>query len=154
MKKANIAVGLVGILIGAYAIFTASSFPENQSAVDPGAAYFPTLMGALVIGLCLVLIVRSLMGKGAGIDEEIPITQGVKRAGIGVLLFIAYCVLFKPLGFILDSIALCFVGMLLLQNRKYLQMILISVLTSVAIYIVFARLLGAKLPAGILGAIL
>ena len=154
MKKANIVVGLIGICIGAYAIITAAGFPENQSPVDPGAAYFPTLMGALVIALCALLIVRSLMGKGAGIDEVIPVSAGLKRTGIGIVMFILYCALFKPLGFVLDSIALCFFGMMLLQNKKYVQMLLVSVLTSVAIYIVFARLLGAKLPAGVLGGIL
>ena len=154
MKKANIAVGCLGICIGVYAIFTASSFPENQSAVDPGAAYFPTLMGALVIALCLMLILRSLMGKGLDIDETFCITPGLKRAGLAILLFSAYCFLFKPLGFILDSIALCFIGMLLLQNRKYIQMIAVSVLTSLTIYIIFARLLGAKLPSGVFSGIL
>ena len=154
MKKANVAVGCMGILISAYVIFTASKFPEKQSAVDPGAAYFPTLMGWFVIALCLLLIVRSLMGKGADIQETFSITPGVKRAGLGILLFVAYCFLLKPLGFILDSIALCVAGMLLLQNRKYIQIAVISVVTSVAIYVVFATLLGAKLPAGVLGGIL
>ena len=154
MKKANIAVGCIGILIGTYAIFTASKFPEIQSAVGPGAAYFPTLMGWFVIVLWLMLIVRSLMGKGADINETFSITPGIKRAGLGIVLFVAYCFLLKPLGFILDSIALCFAGMLLLQNRRYIQIAVVSVATSVAIYVVFANLLGAKLPAGVLSGIL
>ena len=154
MKKANIAVGVIGILISAYVLYTASGFPANQSAVDPGAAYFPSLMGVFVIALCALLIVRSLMGKGVGLDEVFTITPGIKRAGLGVLLFVAYCFLFKPLGFVLDSILLSFLGMLLLQNRKYVQMAIVSVATSVVIYVIFANFLGAKLPAGVLSGIL
>lgn len=154
MKKANIAVGIVGILISAYVVYTASGFPANQSAVDPGAAYFPTLMGIFVIALCLLLIVRTLMGKGVSLDETFALTPGIKRVILGVLLFVAYCFLFKPLGFVLDSILLSFLGMFLLQNRKYIQMLMISVVTSVLIYIVFANFLGAKLPAGVLSGIL
>ncbi len=154
MKFANIGIGVVGILISVYVIVTAAGFPPNQSAVDPGAAYFPTLIAGLVIILCVVLIVRSLMGKGADINETVPVTSGLKRACLGVALFVAYCALFKPLGFVLDTILLCFLGMLLLQNRKYIQMIVISVVTSVAIYVIFADFLGAKLPAGVLEGIL
>lgn len=154
MKKANIAVGVAGILISAYVVYTASGFPANQSAVDPGAAYFPSLMGIFVIALCLLLIVRSLMGKGVDIDETFALTPGIKRVGLGVLLFEAYCFLFKPLGFVLDSVLLTFLGMLLLQNRKYIQMLIVSITTSVLIYVIFANFLGAKLPAGVLSGIL
>lgn len=154
MKKANIGTGVVGILIGAYAIYTASGFPANQSAVDPGAAYFPTLMGGFVVVLCLLLIVRSVMGKGVDISEAFSITPGIKRAGLGVVLFVVYCFLLKPVGFVLDSILLCVLGMLLLQNRKVIQIAIVSIVTPVVIYVVFANFLGAKLPAGILSGIL
>lgn len=154
MKKANLIVGFLCILLGGYVCITAAGFPENRSAVDPGSAYFPTVMAVFVIVLSAVLIVRTLMGKGADIDQTISITPGIKRAALGVVLFTVYCFLFKPLGFILDSIALCFLGMLLLQNRKYIQITIISVVASVGIYLIFARLLGAKLPAGVLRGIL
>lgn len=154
MKKANIMVGFLGILLGGYVVYTSAGFPENLSAVDPGSAYFPTLMGFFMIALCLTLIVLSLMGKGADINEVLQITPGIKRTGLGVMLFAAYCMFFRPLGFILDTILFCFICMLLLQNRKYIQMLIVSIITSVLIYFVFASLLGAKLPAGLLKGLL
>ena len=154
MKKANIVVGFLGILLGGYVIYTSSGFPENLSAVDPGSAYFPTLIGYFVIVLFLILIALSLMGKGADINEVLQITPGIKRAGLGIMLFAAYCVLFKPLGFILVTVVFSYICMLLLQNRKYIQMLIVSIATSVSIYYVFASLLGAKLPAGLLKAFL
>lgn len=154
MKKANIVVGFLGVLLAGYVIYTSAGFPENLSAVDPGSAYFPTLIGYFLIVLCLLLIALSLMGKGADIKEVLQITPGIKRAGLGVMLFATYCVLFKPLGFILTTILFSYICMLLLQNRKYIKMLIVSIATSVSIYFVFANLLGAKLPAGLLKAFL
>lgn len=154
MKKANLIVGVFGICLGGYVIYTASGFPANNSAVDPGAAYFPTLLGAFVAILCAVLIAMTLAGKGCAIDETLTMTSGIKRTGVGMGMFILYCLLFKPLGFLLDTIWLCFAGMFLLQNRKYVKMAVISVAVSVVIYVVFVIFLGAKLPAGVLAGIL
>lgn len=154
MKKANLIIGVLGICLGGYVIYTASRFPENNSAVDPGAAYFPTLLGAFVALLCIILIVTTLLGNKGEADEALTITPGVKRAGAGMVIFIIYCLLFKTLGFILDTIWMCFAGMFLLQNRSYVKMALISIAASVAIYVVFVILLGAKLPAGVLTGII
>ena len=154
MKKANIVVGILGLLLGLYVVITAASFPENRSAVDPGAAYFPTIMGTFVAILCVALIIFSLMGKGADINDSLAITPGMKRAALGVVLFVIYGLLFKPVGFLIDTAVFCFVCMYLLQNRRYVKMTITSVLTSAVIYIIFAQFLGAKLPAGLLKGIL
>lgn len=150
MKKANLIIGVLGICLGGYVIYTASGFPANNSAVDPGAAYFPTLLGAFVAILCIILIAATLAGNKGGADEALTITPDIKRTGAGMGLFIIYCLLFKSLGFLLDTVWMCFAGMFLLQNRNYGKMALISVAVSIAIYVVFVILLGAKLPAGVL----
>lgn len=154
MKKANIVVSLLGMALSGYVIYTASGFPENMSATDPGAAFFPTLMGFFMAALCLALLVTSLMGKGADIDVQLTITPGMKRAFVGIGMFAVYCLLFKRLGFILDTIWFCFAGMFLLRNRKYIAMTIISIAVAVVIYVIFARFLGAKLPAGVLKGLL
>lgn len=154
MKKANLIVGVLGICLGGYVIYTASGFPANNSAVDPGAAYFPTLLGFFVAVLSVLLIAGTLWKKEDGTDEELTITSDTKRAGVGMGIFILYCLLFKPLGFLLDTVWLCFAGMYLLQNRKYVKMAVISIAVPAAIYVVFVVLLGAKLPAGVLAGIL
>lgn len=154
MKKANLIVGVLGVCLGGYVIYTASGFPANNSAVDPGAAYFPTLLGIFVAILSVILIVRTMAGHENGMDEALTITPGIKRTGIGMGMFILYCLFFKQLGFLLDTMWLCFAGMFLLQNRKYVKMTVISIVVSVGIYVVFVILLGAKLPAGLLAGIL
>ncbi len=154
MRKANILVSVLCILLSAYVIKTAQGFPENLSAVDPGPAYFPTLMAGMVIILSLVLAALAITGKGADAEDRLDFHGGSKRALIGVAMFAVYCVLFKTLGFIIDTIWFCFAMMVLLQNRKYPVIAAVSVATAVIIYIIFAVLLGAKLPAGLLKGIL
>lgn len=154
MRKANILVSVLCILLSAYVIKTAQGFPENLSAVDPGPAYFPTLMAGMVIILSLVLAALAISGKGADAEDRLDFHGGSKRALIGVAMFAVYCVLFKTLGFIIDTIWFCFAMMVLLQNRKYPVIAAVSVATAVIIYIIFAVLLGAKLPAGLLKGIL
>lgn len=147
-------VGILGICLSGYVIYTASGFPENNSAVDPGAAYFPTLLAGFVAVLCLILIGRALMGKSDGKETVFAVTPEAKRTAAGAAMFVLYCLLFKPLGFILDTVWLCFAGMYLLQNRKYVRMAVISVVTAAVIHLVFVVLLGAKLPLGVLSGIL
>ncbi len=154
MRKANILVSVLCILLSAYVIKTAQGFPENLSAVDPGPAYFPTLMAGMVIILSLVLAALAITGKGADAEDRLDFHGGSKRALIGVAMFAVYCVLFKTLGFIIDTIWFCFAMMVLLQNRKYPVIAAVSVATAVIIHIIFAVLLGAKLPAGLLKGIL
>ena len=154
MRKANILVSVLCILLSAYVIKTAQGFPENLSAVDPGPAYFPTLMAGMVIILSLVLAALAITGKGADAEDRLDFHGGSKRALIGVAMFAVYCVLFKTLGFIIDTIWFCFAMMVLLQNRKYPVIAAVSVATAVIIYIAFAVMLGAKLPAGLLKGIL
>lgn len=154
MRKANIVVSVLCILLSAYVIKTAQGFPENLSAVDPGPAYFPTIMAGMVIVLSLVLAGLAISGKGADAGDRLDFHGGSKRALIGIAMFAVYCVLFKTLGFIIDTIWFCFAMMVLLQNRKYPVIAAVSVATAVVIYIIFAVLLGAKLPAGLLKGIL
>lgn len=154
MRKANIAVAALCILLSAYVIKTAQGFPENLSAVDPGPAYFPTLMAGMVIVLSLVLAGLAVTGKGSDAEDTLDFHDGSKRALVGIIMFAVYCALLKPLGFIIDTIWLCFTLMILLQNKKYPVIAAVSVITAVVIYIIFAMILGAKLPAGLLKGIL
>ena len=154
MRKANIAVAVLCILLSVYVIVTAQGFPENLSAVDPGPAYFPSLMAGMVIILSLILAGLAIAGKGKDTEDKLDFHDGSKRALAGIAMMAVYCMLLKPLGFIIDTIWLCFAMMILLQNRKYPVIAVVSVITAAVVYVIFAMVLGAKLPAGLLKGIL
>ena len=67
MRKANMIVSALCILLGIYVISVTRTFPENLSAVDPGPGYFPALMAGMVIVLSLVLGAKLPAGLLKGI---------------------------------------------------------------------------------------
>jgi len=152
MKKANCILGVLGIGLGIYIFAEASTFPANMSATDPGAAYFPKMLAILLIALCLGLIVSSLLEKSKGEKLDIPPQAWHLIIAFGGLL--VYCLLFKPLGFILDTLWFVFGMQYLLKERNWIKMAIVSVATTAIIYVVFSMLLYVNLPAGVLSGIL
>lgn len=150
MKKTNIASGLIGLAISVYVWITASKFPQNNSATDPGAAFFPKIMAAFTAILCLILIISALVSKKEEGKSSISLTPGAKRAFIGLAMFLLYCLLFKSLGFILDTVWLLFATMFLMENRRWVQMTIISIAVPVIVYFIFSKLLYVMLPDGLL----
>ena len=130
MRKANILVSVLCILLSAYVIKTAQGFPENLSAVDPGPAYFPTLMAGMVI--ILTGAGEKSFVAGADIASMSTMTKAEGEA-------------FGKLG---NDI------FLMIEKFPVPVIAAVSVATAVIIYIIFAVLLGAKLPAGLLKGIL
>ena len=74
--------------------------------------------------------------------------KGVQYALITIALCIAYVALFKPLGYVLDSFLVCFIIMILIGKRNWLQMILISLLVPLCMWLLFYLLLKVNIPMG------
>ena len=143
---------MLGIALGVYIFSVASTFPANMSATDPGAAYFPKLLAFLLIGLCVILMVTTALKKGEG--EKLDFPEQVWHLIVAFAGLLVYCLLFKPLGFILDTVWFIFGLQYVLKNRNWLFMALVAVGTTAVIYIVFSMLLYVNLPAGVLSAIM
>ncbi|MDO4492994.1 MAG: tripartite tricarboxylate transporter TctB family protein [Clostridia bacterium] len=150
MKKTNVAAGLIGLAISGYVLVTASKFPENHSPTDPGAKFFPMIIAGFTAVLSLILIVASLLGKMKEEGAALSLTPGMKRGFIAIVLFLLYCLLFNKLGFILDTVWLLFAGMYLMENRRWVQMAIVSIVVPVIVYFIFAKLLYVMLPDGLL----
>ena len=65
-----------------------------------------------------------------------------------ILLCIAYVALFKTLGYVLDSFIVCFIIMVLIGKRKWVQMVLISLLVPLCMWLLFYLLLKVNIPMG------
>ena len=71
-----------------------------------------------------------------------------------IVVFTAYVLLMKPVGFIITSAVYLFLQMLILcpkEKRNSILFAVISVVCAVAIYYIFRNGLNVMLPAGILG---
>ena len=81
-----------------------------------------------------------------------------KKLLIGIAAAVAYFVLLKILGFVLDSIWVVFVMMALLLNEPFKKawplMLAVSILAPVVLYAIFGMFLKVPLPNGILSGLL
>lgn len=153
MKKLNIVFSVVLIAVAAFFFFYAGTFKmlPGQTEIGPGA--FPK---AVCVGpaVCGVLLIIQELRKGGSEKAELF----SKKLLIGIAAAVAYFVLLKILGFVLDSIWVVFVMMALLLNEPYKKawplMLAVSILAPVVLYAIFGMFLKVPLPNGILSGLL
>ena len=132
--------GLMYVGVGAAAILFASELPMG-SAVRMGPAYFPSLLGGLLILLGAAALIRSLIVPGEGIGA---------LAWREVLLVVAAVVLFGLLlasaGFIVACLVLVLVVAYASSEFRWRPAILLAAGLTVFSVLIFANLLGVPLP--------
>lgn len=113
MKKLNIVFSVVLIAVAAFFFFYADTFKmlPGQTEIGPGAFPKAVCVGLAVCGV--LLIIQELRKDGSEKAELFS-----KKLLIGIAA-VAYFVLLKILGFVLDSIWVVFVMMALLLNEPF-----------------------------------
>jgi putative tricarboxylic transport membrane protein len=148
---------VVGVVILAFAglyWFAAGTIRHSSLDDSIGAAGLPNALAALLAGLAVLLIVRSLVFKprpatqpAGGVPGEAP--RAHLRA-LGMLaLGVAYLFVVPTLGYAV-SVALL-VAAVALYNHQQLSMrlVLVAVLVAASFYLLFVRLLNIPLPPGL-----
>ena len=74
--------------------------------------------------------------------------RGVQYALVTILLCVAYVALFKTLGYVLVSFIICFAIMILIGKRHWMQMVLVSLLVPLCMWLLFYLLLKVNIPMG------
>lgn len=150
MKKADIIGGLIGILIGLYAIWEGTNMPEDV-VMKIGPSFFPTILASLLIIFSLVLIVNALRGKSKGEVTPLKLSdKGVQRGLITLVAAIVFCVALDPIGFIPTAIVFLAFMMWVMGNRKPVLMIVVPPLITLTIWLIFEKVLNLSMPAGLL----
>lgn len=154
MKLADLVSGTIGILIGLYVLIKCQSYPEDF-VMKIGPAFFPEILAGGLILFSVLLVAQALLGKSNGDAEKIGIRQkGVQRVLIALAVMVIYCAILKPVGFIIATVPFIMIFMFLLGNRKKLQYVWVPAAITLAVYLVFEKLLVLSLPAGLLRSIL
>jgi len=106
---------------------------------------FPRLATLTLIGLSIWYLIISL-----GIDEKNRFKEvarkGYFRIIVSLVVFVAYALLFEPLGFVVSSMLVAGTLTTFYGNRNILVGILVSFGAPLGIYYVFTRLLKVSLP--------
>ena len=146
----NLIGSIIFLVVGIWAYIKTLSFPTVRgSYVQPAAFSQIMLVGMLFFSV--VLLIQSIWNL-THLKQDSPAAEkaaslnvlkdrGVQYALISILLCVAYVLLFKTLGYVLVSFLVCFAIMVLIGKRKWFQMILISLLVPLFMWLLFYILL-------------
>lgn len=157
MRRQAITIGTSSLLVSA-AVFTLSrDFPsfKVRGVQLPGPAFFPNLIAGGLFLCGLAEIILAFLGAPAeperkpGNGRRLLRDEGFQNTCLVVACVIAYAFLQDSLGFLVTTFLLCAVIMSRLKINLA-KSILASAAVTVAIAVIFARILMVPLPQGIL----
>jgi len=120
--------------------------PFSYEPVGPRA--YPLLMLGLMSLALLYMLIRPTPIVHS--DDEPPLDRPtLKKIGICIVLLLIFAATFEPLGFILSGI-LMGVPMALLYGGRLVPSTVIIVLMTIALYVLFDRVMDVPLPLGLL----
>ena len=154
---ANLIGSLIFIAVGVWALIQTYSFQEVKNTYVQ-AAVFPQIMCVGMLIFAVILLIQSII-KLMTMDENDPLSEpaasinfikdkGVLAALFVMLLCALFVVFFKPLGYVVCGAVLCFVIMVLIGKRNWLQMVLVSILVPLGMWLVFYKVLTVNIPMG------
>ena len=154
---ANLIGSLIFIAVGVWALIQTYSFQEVKNTYVQ-AAVFPQIMCVGMLIFAVILLIQSII-KQMTMDENDPLAEpaasinfikdkGVLAALFVMLLCALFVVFFKPLGYVVCGAVLCFVIMVLIGKRNWLQMVLVSILVPLGMWLVFYKVLTVNIPMG------
>ncbi len=144
-NRGDILASLLLILIGIGAVIGAIGL-QVGTPTEPQPGFFPFLSGAAIILFSLIILVRGFFGRmeGKGSFGEI------RRPAMLVGVLIVFVALLEPLGFIITSLVAIALVLLIMGVKSWKALLISTFAFSIGTFLLFDRLLGITLPAGVL----
>jgi putative tricarboxylic transport membrane protein len=150
MKTADIYGGIIGILIGVFALWEGHKMPVDV-VMGIGPSFFPNFLAGFLTLFSAILLINALRGQSKGAVEPLRLSdKGVQRGLITLGATFVFCVVLEPLGFILTSIVFLVFMIAMLGKRGPVALIVAPPLISFSIWLVFEKGLNLSLPSGLL----
>ncbi|NDL67371.1 tripartite tricarboxylate transporter TctB family protein [Anaerotalea alkaliphila] len=155
-KYANLIFGCLVLAFAAFYFFQTTQMVVGgvkDAVVD--AQFVPYVLSVLMFvlgGLQVVFGIRdsARFNEGAYVPEKSDYKTVVRI----LLLIVVYIALLVPVGFLFTTMAFLFLAFSILspagQKRKYVQYVIIALVTSTSLYFAFRSGLDLMLPQGIL----
>lgn len=147
MKKWNYVISGVVALFGAAIILLASKFTVKLGVGDPGAGFWPLILGCILVFLSVIQLIRTIThGKQEENKKVILNAQANKRVYIAMLIILLFCVILYFLGFYIAALFFIPAIMKLMEVKDNKKIVLTAIITVVAVYVLFGVLLKTPLP--------
>ena len=153
MKKANIICAIIGMLVSGSAFMYTFSFKKFKN-VPVGPEVFPRALAIALFICCAILLLQNilLLIKNPVETEKAPTIspkdKGIQKARLGLLIIVAFAILWNFLGFLIVTPLALFAMIRLLGKKTYIMNAIVSVGATVLIFFVFKLLLGITMPLG------
>ena len=158
MAFSNLIGSILFLAVGIWAWFQTDSFPEVANTYVQ-ASTFPRVMIVGMLIFSVVLLVQSILKLMSAMKDTDPLAvevgtlnplkdKGVAMAYVVIVLCILFAALFKSCGYILCAFVISMAIMYIIGNRKWLQMVLVSLLVPLAMWLVFYKVLTVNIPLG------
>ncbi len=151
MRTSNIFISLILLAFsGIYAVLI-YQLPDRNLEHTLGAAFMPWLLTGFLSLLSLLLLLNSLFGKNDPPQSQDPI-RPKDLAGIAGLLALILIFIFLTdyLGFFLSAALFLAALIFISGSRKPSEIIIFSLLSTGAVYLLFQKFFNVPLPAGLL----
>ncbi len=155
-KYGDIIVGIFYAVLGIALIIAARMLPKS-TVMDIGPDFMPTVVGALILVLSVILLVQAVTELRKNPDKVYePDTSDYKRVLLSLILALLYVFLLKPVGFIICTLVYL-VGQIYVlapddrrTKKDIITYLIIDVVFTLIVYFLFRIGFKIVLPAGIL----
>lgn len=153
----NLIGSLIFLGIGIWAYIKTLSFRTVKGAYAQPATFSQIMLVGMMI-FAVILLIQSIWNLAhlkvdSWASEKAATLNFIKDRGVlyallTILLCVVYVMLFKTLGYVLVSFLVCFTIMILIGKRHWIQMILVSFLVPLCMWLLFYLLLKVNIPMG------
>ena len=149
MAKANVVIGSIFFLLALLMFAVALDFPKPQvSGLSPRV--FPQFVAVCTMIFSAMLIVKNvrlLAGKDTVVQEKKKLdSQFAVRFGVFSAAGILYVLLIDKIGYLIATPILIAATMLLFNEKRRYRVLLVSVLTTLILYMLFRMVFRVPLP--------
>ena len=156
-RRIDIAIAFCFMCLGLFMVWHATGIKMGLSRDPIGPRVFfyacGSVMGAGGAWLVVTRLLRWKASSSRYIDDEGNADEpghpaSARRAFTIMAVCLGYALLLKPLGFLLATPLFVALALLTLNQRNYLGIVTIAVGFTAITYIVFAQVLGVRIPVG------
>jgi putative tricarboxylic transport membrane protein len=152
LGMSDIVYGALLLALSAIFFIATFNFPKLTIALSP--TVFPRFVTVSLFILSSILMIQGLRKRLASHGEAAPSQPAVtlpKRSFVIRFLLLAACallyaLLLEPAGFILLTPPFIAGAMLIFGDRKWYRIVLVSLLSTVVLYVVFRMIFRVPLP--------
>jgi putative tricarboxylic transport membrane protein len=145
------------LALGLVALYQTFQIEQGGGYAAVGPRVFPLLVSIGLIGLSLAFLARVTVWPDSALIQQAADEEAATHwptVGLTLLLLVGYAFALGPLGYVVATSLFYPLAARVLGSTHPRRDALIGVILSFTVYLVFTRLLGVRLPDGILEPVL